>query len=167
MEHFLTHGFFSDEQYGFIKGRSTVLQLLKILDDWTLQLDLGKQIDVIYTDFEKACDKVPHHALISKLRAYGLDDTLIQWLQDFLCNRIQCVGINGFFSRWFLVDSGIPQGSILSPILFLIYINDLPDLCGEDHKIHLYADDAKLYNTITSKEDQMCLQRVISRIKKW
>ena len=69
--------------------------------------------------------------------------------------------------RWFSVDSGIPQASILGPILFLIYINDLPDLCGEDHKIHLYADDAKLYNTITSKEDQMCLQRVISRIKKW
>jgi len=79
MEHFLEHGFFNDKQYGF-KGRSTALQLLKILDEWTLQLDLGKQIDVIYTDFEKAFDKVPHHALISKLRAYGLDDTLIQWL---------------------------------------------------------------------------------------
>ena len=100
-----------------------------------------------------------------KLRAYGLDDSLIQWLQDFLCNRIQCVGINGFFSQWFSVDSGIPQGSILGPILFLICINDLPNFCGEDHKIYLYADDAKFYNTITSKEDQLCLQQVINRIK--
>ena len=67
----------------------------------TLQLDSGKQIDVVYTDFEKAFDKVLHHALISKLRAYGLDDSLIQWLQDFLCNRIQRVGINGFFHNGF------------------------------------------------------------------
>jgi len=78
-----------------------VLQLLKILDDGTLQLDLGKQIDVIYTDFEKACDKVPHHALIGKLSAYRLDDTLIMWLQDFLCNRILRVGNNGFFTMVF------------------------------------------------------------------
>ena len=76
MEHFLTNGFFSDKQYGFIKGRSTVLQLLKILDDWTSQLDAGKQVDVIYTDFEKAFDKVPHHALINKLLANGLDSTV-------------------------------------------------------------------------------------------
>jgi len=101
MENFITHDFFSDKQYGFIKGRSTVLQLLKILDDWTLQLDLGKQIDVIYTDFEKAFDKVPHHALISKLRAYGLDNTLIQRLQDLLCNRIQRAGIKGLFTMVF------------------------------------------------------------------
>jgi len=103
MEHFLTNGFFSDKQYGFIKGRSTVLQLLKILDDWTLQLDAGKQVDVIYTDFEKAFDKVPHHALINKLLAYGLDNTLVQWIKDFLCSRKQRVGINGFFHSGFLL----------------------------------------------------------------
>ena len=119
MEHFLTNGFLSDKQYGFIKERLTVLQLLKILDDWTSQLDAGKQVDVIYTDFEKAFDKVPHHALINKLLAYGLDNTLVQWIKDFLCSRKQRVGINGFFSQWFSVDSGITQGSILGPILFL------------------------------------------------
>ena len=73
--------------YGFIKGRSKAQQLLKILDDWTFNLDLGNQIDVIYTDFEKAFDKIPHHGLLCKLHASGLNTTLINWLEDFLCNR--------------------------------------------------------------------------------
>jgi len=79
MEDFFNKGFFSDNQYGFIKGRSTVLQLLKIFDDWTYKMDQGVQIDVIYTDFEKAFDKVPHLGLISKLKAYKL----IVWIEDF------------------------------------------------------------------------------------
>jgi len=90
---------FNDKQYGFIKGRSTVLQLLKILDDWTSELDAGKQVDVIYTDFEKAFDKVPHHALINKLLACGLD----QWIKDFLCSRKQHMGSSGFFHSGFLL----------------------------------------------------------------
>jgi len=77
MDFFFTNNFFSNKQFRFIKGRSTVLQLLQILDDWTLQLDSGKQIDVIYTDFEKAFDKVPHHRLISKLQSCSLSSDLI------------------------------------------------------------------------------------------
>jgi len=95
MQHFLGNGFFSNKQYGFISGRSTVLQLLKILDEWTLQLDSGIQVDVIYTDFEKAFDKVPHQRLLSKLKAYRLDDDLIDLIKDFLCNRQQHVGTHG------------------------------------------------------------------------
>ena len=118
MDFFFANIFFSNKQFGFIKGRSTVLQLLQILDDWTLTLDLGIQIDVIYTDFEKAFDKVPHQRLISKLQSYGLSIDLIKWIKNFLCNRVQRVAVNDSYSRWFTVLSGISQGSILGPILF-------------------------------------------------
>ena len=170
MDYFLDHRFFSDKQFGFIKGRSTVIQLLTILDDWTQQLDLGNQVDVIYTDFEKAFDKVPHQALIWKLRTYGINEQLINWIKDFLCHRTQRVTINGSFSDWFRVLSGIPQGSILGPLLFIIFINDLPKFCNTDEDlgtIYLYADDAKIYNVIKSTEDQQRLQHVINKLKEW
>jgi len=88
MDFFFANNFFSNKQFGFIRGRSTVLQLLQILDDWTLQLDLRKlkRIYVIYTDFEKVFDKAPHKRLISKLQSYSLNVHLIKWIQEFLCN---------------------------------------------------------------------------------
>ena len=122
MEHFLATDYFSNKQYGFIRGRSTALQLLRILDDWIFNLDSGKQIDVIYTDFEKAFDKIPHNDLLYKLQASALNNNLISWIQDFLNNRTQFVTVNGQYSKLFKVLSGIPQGSVLGPILFLIYI---------------------------------------------
>ena len=104
MKYFLDNEFFSKMQYGFLKGRSTVLQLLSIIDDWTMKLESGGQID-----FEKAFDKVPHRRLISKLYSYGINRKIILWIADFLDKRQFRVTINGKFSSWHDVISGIPH----------------------------------------------------------
>ena len=168
MEYVLTNIFISKNQYGFIKGRSTVLQLLKIFDDWTECLESGGQIDCVYMDFEKAFDTVPHERLISKLKSYNIDSTIINWVSAFLKGRNFKVIVNGKCSCSFDVISGIPQGSILGPLLFIIYINDLPDECSSLlSKLNIYADDTKLYGHILQREDQCMLQQDIDKIKTW
>ena len=82
-------------QFGFIKGRFTALQSFRIMDEWTTQLDYGGQVDVIYTDFAKALDTVAHRWLLSKIKSYNINQRLILWIQDFLCNRKQSIGVNG------------------------------------------------------------------------
>jgi hypothetical protein len=137
------------------------------LDKWTEYLEAGGQVDVIYTDFEKAFDKVPHKRLIDKLHSYGVNKEIIQWIKAFLCKRRQRVKINGYFSVWREVFSGIPQGSILGPILFIIFINDLVDVCGISSELFLYADDAKLFKHIRDTVDTNALQNDLDKFKQW
>jgi hypothetical protein len=119
MDHFVRNKLYSDRQFGFIKGRSTVLQLLKALDNWTEQLENGGQIDVIYTDFEKAFNKVPHKRLIRKLHSHCINIEVIDWIDSFLKGRKQRVKINDIFSQWTPVDSSLRD--LLSVLCYLLY----------------------------------------------
>ena len=123
------------------------------------------QVDTVYLDFRKAFDSVPHKRLIKKLEKYGITGNLLKWLKNFLNDRKQKVVINGKFSKWSDVLSGIPQGSILGPLMFIIYINDLPGVVGSVCK--LFADDCKLYRNIESEAYMMELQEDIERLCKW
>ena len=120
--YFKTNNLLSEKQFGFMKGKSTVLQLLRVLDDWTEALDARLPIDVIYTDFQKAFDSVPHDGLLTKLSSAGISSKLLSWIQSFLTNRQQRVKIKGSTSHWAKVLSGVPQGSVLGPLWFIIYL---------------------------------------------
>jgi len=115
------------------------------MTDW---LESGGQIDVINTDLEKAFDKVPHKILIHKLKAYNLDPQVVEWIISFLYNRKQRIRLNNTFSEWKQVISGIPQGFILGPLLFLIYVNDIQKICKSGSDLYLYANDSKLFRYI-------------------
>jgi ribonuclease P/MRP protein subunit RPP40 len=138
-----------------------------MLDKWTKFLEEGGQIDVIYTDFEKAFDKVSHTRLIAKMQAFGFSKVIVNWIKSFLTKREQCVRVNGKHSQWMPVLSGIPQGTILGPLLFLIYINDLPNICEGQADMYLFADDAKLFTFINSVDDCLILQKNLDKLQEW
>ena len=121
--------------------------------------------DCIYLDYQKAFDSVPHKRLISKLRSYRFNPVIIRWVEKYLQDRSQYVEINGEQSQWQPVTSGIPQGSVLGPLLFLIYINDLP--IHVNSIIYMYADDTKIYREIRDKHDQEILQKDLDSLKAW
>ena len=127
MDHFNEKRLITNAQYGFRSGRSLNLQLLKVIDDFTRAMDEHENVDVIYLDFKKAFESVPHKRLIGVLRQYGVTGRTLNWITDFLSGRQQRVVINDSRSSWQPVKSGIPQGSVLSPVLFLMYINTMPD----------------------------------------
>jgi len=167
MAYLLGNGLISNKQYGFINGRATSLQMLHMLDKWTEYLENGGQIDAVYSDFEKAFDKVPHTRLLSKLFSYGISKCIFKWIKDFLTGRRYRVRVNLSFSVWNWVTSGIPQGSILGPLLFLIFINDLIESCAAYCEIYLFADDAKLFKHILSESDHRSLQNGANALYEW
>ena len=165
LDHMKRNNLLNDRQYGFIAGRSTALQLIKVIDEWTEILDSGGELDVIYMDFMKAFDSVPHKRLLGKLRSNRFEGEVQGWIKAFLLGRHQRVAVRGTYSRWADVLSGIPQGSVLGPILFVIYINDLPDAVLSE--VYMFADDTKIYKQIKSKEDQKRLQEDLNKMQIW
>ena len=153
-------------QHGFRNGKSCTSNLLEVLDYIGSMLDNGSQIDVVYMDMSKAFDKVCHRRLLYKLSEFGFGGNLLQWFRSYLTDRRQRVTALGATSDPLPVTSGVPQGSILGPALFLLYVNDLPDAVEESH-IAMFADDTKLYKKISGPADADSLQADLNRLDTW
>ena len=162
MEHLSSNNLLSDEQYGFRPGRSCATQLLNVLQEWTDYIECNESWDTVYLDLAKAFDKVSHTRLINKIKSFGIDGHVISWLEDFLKNRQQCVSINSKSSSWKNVDSGVPQGSVLGPVMFILYVNDIPEHVKSLVKI--FADDTKLYGSASNYTE---LQNDLDSLVKW
>ena len=138
----------SKQQHAFLTRRSTVTNLLECMNDWTISLQHRLNVDTIYIDFSHAFDGVVHSKLLQKLNSFGIHGLLLMWIAEFLSNRIQRVVLEHCFSDWSPVLSGIAQGSILGPILFILFIDDISEVCSGEVSHQLYADDLKLYSSI-------------------
>ena len=148
----------------FRAGRC-VTQLLEVIEIWTDLIDKGIPYDCIYLDFAKAFDKVPHKRLCSKIKAFGIKGNLMNWLSNFLTNRTQSVVINNISSGSSSVTSGILQGSVLGPLLFLLYIEDITK--NIESVIKIFADDTKVFRALNSSQDRINLQTDLDKLLSW
>ena len=139
-----------DEQHGFVSKRSCLSNLLLAMEELTSIYEEKLPIDEIFLDIQKAFDKVPHQRLLYKLKKVGIEGEMLSWIESFLSERYQRVSIKQSHSKWTRIRSGVPQGSVLGPILFILYINDLPDLVKASCSI--FADDTKLIKTISKMQ---------------
>ena len=129
------------------------------------RLNLGEQVDVITLNFSKAFDEVPHACLFCKLEFYGIQGTYLEWIKEFLTDRKQQVVIDSKFSAPSTVLSGVPQGSVFGPLLFQLFINDLPN--GIESLVKLYADDVLIMRSITTSDDHQTLQNDLIKLVHW
>jgi hypothetical protein len=165
VSHLLKFKLLSMHQHGFVQAKSCATNLIETLDIITEALNRGFYAIMVLLDFAKAFDTVCHEFLKLKLRAYGFDGYIYNWISDFLADRKQRVVIGDSCSQWFDVSSGVPQGSVLGPLLFVIFINDMPQLTN--HFCKLFADDSKLIGVIKNSQDKCILQQDIDILVDW
>ena len=166
--HFLeSNNLLNSFQHGFRHGRSCLSELLAHFDDMLVNLNQGNDIDVIYLDFAKAFDKVDHNILLKKIRCMGISGKLYDWIKSFLNNRYQKVVVDGFHSYITLVLSGVPQGTVLGPILFLIYLNDINSSIKCGCTLRSFADDSRLFKSISTYQDALSLQLDLQNVISW
>ena len=153
-------------QFGFLQGRSTVTQLLSTFHEFARSRNSSVATDVVFLDLAKAFDSVSHERLLIKLYSLGIGSKLLNWLRHFLTCRKQRVVVRGTFADWALVISGTPQGTILGPILFLSYINDIVDSVSSNIKI--FADDTKIYRELRNPSlVEQYLETNLNNLGKW
>ena len=153
---------------GFKPGRGTGNALVASTCVWHQHLDAGADVCCAFFDFKKAFDSIPHESLLNKLSLLQIHPALFRWLRDYLSSRCQRVVIENSSSEFLLVTSGVPQGSILGPLLFLIYINDLPSLPFSANSLSvLYADDLSISKPLHCAEDMSIMQSDIEKISDW
>ena len=166
MSHLENNSILYDLQHGFRKSRSCETQLIDFIHELNHINNRNKQTDLIIMDFAKAFDKVPHKRLLYKLHFYGIRQHTLHWIDAFLSDRTQTVVLDGTSSTSVPVTSGVPQGTVLGPILFLIYINDFPEYL-QHSKLRLFADDSIIYREISSQEDCNKLQSDLNAAAQW
>jgi len=165
--HLDNHSVLSCFQHGFRSRHSCDTQLLLTTHDLQSLYDKKLQTDIAILDFSKAFDVVPHQRLLNKMENYGIKGPVRRWISNFLEARQQRVLVDGSFSETATVDSGVPQGTVLGPLLFLIFINDLPENIIHGTRVRLFADDCLVYRPIKSIHDQILLQQDIDRLIQW
>ena len=171
VDHLERNKLINPSQHGFMRKKSCTTNLLEFMEKVTAEVDQGNVMDLIYLDFSKAFDKVPHKRLIGKVRAHGVSGKLLQWIKLWLQGRTQRTVLNGKGSRWQPVKSGVPQGSVLGPLAFIIFINDIDEMAGDISIINKFADDTKCGHVVRDEHDlellQNCLDRLVAWTVKW
>ena len=162
LEHLERNKLLSDDQHGFTKNKSCLTNLLETLEDITSCLDNGEGVDIVFLDYRKAFDSVPHKRLVHKIARYGFGEVFTRWINNFLSERTQTVSIRGEFSEPKDVLSGVPQGSVLGPLLFILYVNEIPEILQGTAK--LFADDTKVYDKACKKDS---LQKDLDTLYLW